>query len=45
MSLELIPESELPEWGEADEKLRMEFEERMRSGRLHLVSAKNPENL
>ena len=44
MSLELVPKSELPEWGEEDEKLKNEFEARMKSGRLHLVSAENPEN-
>ena len=44
MSLELVPKSELPEWGEEDERLKKEFEARMNSGELHLVSAKNPEN-
>ena len=39
MTLEWIPKSELPEWEEEDEKLRLDFEERMRTGRLHIVSA------
>ena len=43
MSLELVPKSELPEWGKADEKLKDEFEARMKSGNLHLISAENPE--
>ncbi len=42
MSLELISKSELPEWGEADEKIKNQFEEKMEQDRLHLVSAKNP---
>ena len=44
MSLELVPKSELPEWGPVDEKLKKDFEARMKSGRLHLVSAKIPKN-
>ncbi len=44
MSLELVPKSELPQWSEADEKLKNEFDARMKSGRLHLVSAKTPDN-
>ncbi len=44
MSLELVPKSLLPDWGAEDEKLKNKFEARMNSGRLHLVSAENPEN-
>ena len=43
-SLELIPKSELPEWGEEDERRKEKFETRMNSGSLYLVSAKNPES-
>ncbi len=42
MSSELIPKSELPEWGEEDERHRKEFEIRRRTGKLHLVSAEPP---
>ena len=42
MSLELVPKSELPEWGDDDEQLKNEFEARMDAGELHLVSAKTP---
>ena len=45
MSLELVPKSQLPEWGDEDEKLKNEFEARMESGTLHLVSAKKPNNV
>ena len=41
MSLELVPKSKLPDWGEEDEKLKNEFEARMNTGKLHLVSAEN----
>ena len=44
MTLELVPKSQLPEWGEEDERLKNEFESRMKAGKLHLVSAKHPEN-
>ena len=44
MSLELIPKSELPEWGEEDEKIKNEFEARLRTGKLHLVSAETPKD-
>ena len=42
MNLELIPKKDLPQWGDEDERLKNEFEARMASGRLHLISAKNP---
>ena len=44
MSLELVPKSQLPDWGEIDEQLKNEFEARflMNAGELHLVSAKTP---
>ncbi len=45
MSLELVPESQLPEWSVEDEELKNEFEARMNSGTLHLVSAKKPDNV
>lgn len=34
--LELIPQSELPEWDNKDEKRRLAFEERQSSGILNL---------
>jgi len=40
--MELVPKSQLPEWGPEDDKLMNEFDARMKSGMLHLVSAKNP---
>lgn len=43
MSLEVVPKSELPEWGEEDEKRKNEFEDRLKTGHLHLVSAAQPE--
>ncbi len=42
MSLELVPKSQLPDWGVEDEQLKNEFEARMNAGELHLVSAKKP---
>ena len=41
VNLELIPKAELPEWGEEDENLKRDFDKRMRTGNLHLISAKN----
>ena len=43
LTLELIPKNELPDWGPEDEKLKLEFEDRLRKGHLHLVSARCPE--
>ncbi len=42
MLLELVPKSELPEWGPEDERRKQKFEARMNSGSLYLVSAKKP---
>ena len=42
MQLELVPKSQLPDWGAEDEEQRLSFEKRMRTGTLHLVSAKKP---
>lgn len=42
MELELVPKSQLPEWGKEDDMGMEKFERRMNSGSLYLVSAKNP---
>ena len=43
MSLEVVPKNELPEWSQEDQKRKDEFEKRLKEGRLHLVSAAQPE--
>ncbi|WOV92785.1 MAG: hypothetical protein R1F52_06655 [Candidatus Nitrosoabyssus spongiisocia] len=45
MSIELIPKSELPIWSEKDEERKNEYIDCLRSGKLHLVSAKDPSDL
>ena len=44
MALEVVPKSDLPEWSDDDERRKKEFEDRLKKGKLHLVSAAQPDN-